>query len=205
MIEIAIFDETRRQLRDRIRRLPAIGTAAERARRLRSLLEEMDVHCDETAQLQDADAVLLASARGTEALVAARLSDERRLHAYARIIARLLVGEIHAPMDAKIEYFGVHRTSSRQDREEDAVVESLAGALIDDRLDAAPRPFYQDVPKLRFAFTPRDAARSTLGGFHQWSQFWYRRSNMYRRWRARRDVSHQIRRICFVLDQPRHA
>jgi len=200
MIETAVLDETRRQLRDRVRTLPGDGSAALRANRLRVMLEEMGVHCDETAQLQDVDAVLLASARGTEAVIAARLTDEERHRVYARIVARLLVGEIHAPIDAKMEYSAGHATASREEREEDAMVAGLAGALVDGRLAAAPRPLYEDVPKLTFAFTPRTAARSTLGGLHQWSVLWYKRSNMYRRWRARRDVSHAIERICIVLD-----
>ena len=200
MIETRFLDDTRRQLRERLRLLPGDGEARGRARRLRALLEEMGVHCDETAALQDVDAVLLASARGTEALIAARLNDDERHHAYARIVARLLVGEIHPPMDAKMEYAGAHWTASREEREEDAMVQGLAGALVDARLDAAPRPLYDDVPKLTFAFTPRTAARSTLGGLHQWSVIWYKRSNLYRRLRARPDVSHAIERICFALD-----
>jgi len=200
MIETAVLDETRRQLRDRLRTLPGDGNAALRADRLRVMLEEMGVHCDETAQLQDVDAVLLASARGTEAIIAARLTDEERHRVYARIVARLLVGEIHAPIDAKMEYPAGRATASRQERQEDAMVAGLAGALVDGRLDAAPRPLYEDVPKLTFAFTPRTAARSTLGGLHQWSVLWYKRSNTYRRWRSRRDVSHAIERICIVLD-----
>ncbi|MBI5285420.1 MAG: hypothetical protein HY874_10040 [Chloroflexi bacterium] len=205
MIETGVLDETKRQLRDRLRSLPGDGSAKMRAARLRMLLEEMGVNCDETAELQDVDAVLLASARGTEALIAARLTDDERHRVYARIVARLLVGELHAPIDAKMEYAGEHATT-REEREEDAVVAGLAGALVDGRLDAAPRPLYDDVPRLTFAFTPRTAARSTLGGLHQWSVLWYRRSNMYRRWRARRDVSHAIERICIVLDRaPAHA
>ncbi len=205
MIEIGVLDETKRQLRDRLRSLPGDGSAVTRAARLRLLLEEMGVDCDETADLQDVDAVLLASARGTEALIAARLTDDERHRVYARIVARLLVGELHAPIDAKMEYAGEHATT-REEREEDAVVAGLAGALVDGRLDAAPRPLYDDVPRLTFAFTPRTAARSTLGGLHQWSVLWYKRSNMYRRWRARRDVSHAIERICIVLDRaPAHA
>jgi hypothetical protein len=200
VIETRFLDDTRRQLRERLRLLPGDGEARVRARRLRALLEEMGVHCDETAALQDVDAVLLASARGTEALIAARLNDDERHHAYARIVARLLVGEIHPPMDAKMEYAGAHWTASREEREEDAMVQGLAGALVDARLDAAPRPLYDDVPKLTFAFTPRTAARSTLGGLHQWSIIWYKRSNLYRRLRARPDVSHAIERICFALD-----
>ncbi len=201
MIEAAVLDETRRQLRDRVRTLPGDGSAALRANRLRVMLEEMGVHCDETAQLQDVDAVLLASARGTEAVIAARLTDDERHRVYARIVARLLVGEIHAPIDAKMEYSTSHATWSREEREEDAMVDGLAGALVDGRLGAAPRPLYDDVPKLTFAFTPRTAARLTLGGLHQWSVLWYKRSNLYRRWRARRDVSQAIERICIVLDR----
>ena len=99
-----------------------------------------------------------------------------------------------------MEYSEGHATLFREDREEDAMVDGLSHALVDGRLDAAPRPLYDEVPRLTFAFTPRTAARSTLGGLHQWSVLWYKRSNLYRRWRARRDVSHAIERICFVLD-----
>ena len=200
MIDTAVLDDTRRQLRNRLRTLPLDGDARLRTYRLRTMLEEMAVHCDDTAELQDVDAVLLTSARGTEALIAARLDDDGRLRTYARIVARVLVGEMHGPIDAKIEYPSKHATASRQEREEDALVAFLAGALVDGRLDAAPRPLFEDVPKLTLAFTPRTAARSTLGGFHLWSDFWYKRSNMYRRWRSRRDVSKAIGRICVALD-----
>lgn len=203
MIDAAVLDDTRRQLRSRLRSLPLDGDVRLRTYRLRAMLEEMAVHCDDTAELQDVDAVLLTSARGTEALIAARLDDAKRLRTYARIIARLLVGEMHGPIDAKIEYPAKHATGSRQEREEDAVVAFLAGALVDGRLDAAPRPLFEDVPKLTLAFTPRTAARSTLGGFHLWSDFWYKRSNMYRHWRSRRDVSHAITRIVGALDDRR--
>lgn len=205
MSDIAMLDGARRQLRERLRTLPADGTATERTRRLRALLEEMGIHCDDTAELQDVDAVLLASGRGTEALVAARLDDVARHRTYARLVARLLVGEMHAPMDAKIEYPGVNKASRKQEREEDAVVVTFASALAEGALDRAPRPLYQDVPKLTLAFTPRTAARSTLGGMHLWSDFWYKRSGMYRRWRSRRDVSNAIGRVCVILDSPRPA
>jgi hypothetical protein len=200
--DLAMLDEARRQLRDRLRTLPADGDARDRTLRLRALLEEMGIHCDDTAELQDVDAVLLASKRGAEALVAARLDDASRHRTYARLVARLLVGEMHAPIDAKIEYPDVHKTSKKQEREEDAVVVSFASALAEGALERAPRPLYEDVPKLTLAFTPRTAARSTLGGMHLWSDFWYKRSNMYRRWRSRRDVSDAIGRVCVILDSP---
>src|SRR4029078_8434842 len=103
---------------------------------------------DDMAELQDVDAVLLTSARGTEALIAARLDNSARLRTNARIVARLLVGEMHGPIDAKIEYPAKHATASRQEREEDAVVAFLAGALSDGRVDAAPRAIFQDAPRL---------------------------------------------------------
>jgi hypothetical protein len=182
-----------------VRTLPGGGEAAAGYRRLRALLQEMGVHCDDDAELQDADAVLLISARGAEALVAARLDDEERRRAYARVVARLLVGEMHPPLDAKAEYPSKHVTFSKQEAEEDALVATFARAVADGRLDTAPRPLYQDVPKLKLAFTPRTAAQSTLGGFHLWSDFWYRRSDMYRRWRSRPGVSTAIGRICTAL------
>lgn len=205
MSDVMLQPDTRRQLRERVRTLPRTGDARARVRRLRSLLEEMGVRCDDTAELQDVDAVLLASPRGTEAIVAARLDDHQRHQAYARIVARLLVSDLHPPIDVRMEYIDGQYVIS-EEREEDAVVSGLAGALVDGRLDKAPRPFYEDVPKLTFAFTPRTAARSTLGGFHLWSDFWYKRSNMYRRWRSRRDVSSAISLVCIVLNPaPAHA
>lgn len=201
-----MHEDTRRSLRDRLRVLPIDGTPQQRTARLRSVLGELGVHCDDTADLHDLDAVLIASPRGTEALVAARLDDDGRLIAYARLAARLLLGDIHDPVDAKMEYAAGSRAPSKQQREEERMVRAIAQAIIDGRLDAAPRPLYEEVPRLTFAFTPRTAARSTLGGFHWWSKTWYRRSGMYRRWRSRRDVSSAIRRIVVVLDRhPIHA
>ncbi|HZP57266.1 MAG TPA: hypothetical protein VFC53_06895 [Dehalococcoidia bacterium] len=199
MTRLALGEDVRRQLRDRVRFLPKHGSAYVRAQRLRSLLEELGIRCDERIDLQDADAVLLASAHGTEAIIAARLSDEERHTAYTRVVARLLVSDMRAPIDARIE--GQHgiRLSTRE-REEDRLVEGLALALASGRLEAAPRPLYDDVPKLTFAFTPRSAARSTLGGLHRWSVLWYKRSDFYRRLRARRRVSEAIGRICVALD-----
>jgi hypothetical protein len=196
-------NELRRQLRERLHYMPQDGDAALRAYRLRALLEELGIRCDETAELEELDAALIASDRGADALIAARLDDDERLLAYARIVARLLVGEMHPPLDAKMEYTGPAVVGSTREREEDAMVRGLARALVDGGLEAAPRPLYDDdVPKLTFAFTPRTAARSTLGGLHQWSVLWYKRSNMYRRWRSRRDVSRAIAQISVVLDRP---
>ncbi|MBF6601291.1 MAG: hypothetical protein IVW36_12360 [Dehalococcoidia bacterium] len=200
MTRLALTDDTRRQLRDRLRFLPTGGEPALQTLRLRALLEELDIHCDESIDLQDLDAVLLASSHGTEALVAARLDVEQRHVAYARLVARLLVSDIHAPIDAKMEYAVAQNGGSTREREEEAIVLGLARALVHGRLESAPRPLYEDVPKLSLAFTPRSAARSTLGGLHRWSVLWYKRSDLYRRLRARPRVSEAIGRICVALD-----
>lgn len=200
MSHLALGSDTRRQLRDRLRFLPHGGEPVMQTFRLRALLEELGIHCDDSLDLHDLDAVLIASSRGTDALVAARLDDEQRHVAYARLVARLLVSDMHAPIDARMEYAGVPYVRTTREREEEAIVAGLAQALVHGRLDAAPRPLYDDVPKLTFAFTPRSAARSTLGGLHWWSVLWYKRSDLYRRLRARRTVSDAIGRICGALD-----
>jgi hypothetical protein len=200
MTLLAIDDRTRRLLRDRLRVLPADGEAALGVLRLRALLEELGVHCDDSLNLQDLDAVLLASERGTDALVASRLDDSQRHAAYARLVARLVITDMHAPIDAKMEYAERHEPSSTREREEEALVLGLASALLTGRLESTPRPLYDDVPQFTFAFTPRSARRSTLGGLHRWSVLWYKRSDLYRRLRARPGVSDAIGRICGALD-----
>jgi hypothetical protein len=202
MIEREIFRGTRRALRERVRALPAVGDDRARVRRLRAVLEEVGVHCDDTADLHDVDAVLFASGRGTEALVAARLDDADRLVAYARIVARLLAGNLTAPVDFKIEYADSSDAPSKRERDEERLVLSLAHAIASGHIDEAPRPLFEDVPAFTFAFTPRAISRSTLGGFHWWSNLWYRRSGTYRAWRRQRGVTNAIGRVCGMLEGP---
>ena len=95
------LDDTRRQIRDRLRTMPHSGEPQAATLRLRALLQEMGVHCDDTAELDDADAILLTSGRGMEALIASRLDDEQRHHAYSRIVARLIIGQMHEPIDQR--------------------------------------------------------------------------------------------------------
>jgi len=186
-------------LRDRLRALPAGGETRVRIRRLRSLLQEAGVRCDDTADLQKVDAFLLASERGVEAMFAAKLDDEQRLLAYARVVARLLADDLQPPLDFKAEYSDTGAAPSRREREDERMVMKLAHAIAEGELEKAPRPIFEDVPSFTLAFTPRSAARSTLGGFHWWSGYWYRRSTMYRWWRSRRDVSDAIERVCGIL------
>ena len=193
-------DDTRQQIRDRVRTMPLDREPRAGVIRLRGLLQEMGVRCDDSAELDEADAILLTSGRGTEAMIASRLDDEQRYQAYARLVARLIIGEMHAPIDAKVEYPSKHFTINREEKEEDATVAKFAIALTEGNLDLAPRSLYEDVPKLQLAFTPRTAAQATLGGMHLWSDYWYRRSTMYRWWRSRPKVSGVIKRVCVMLN-----
>ena len=201
MTESDVAGAVRLSLRDRMRALPTGGETRMRIRRLRAILEEAGVHCDDTAALYDVDAIVLGSGRGVEAMFAARLDDEQRLVAYARIIARLLADDLQPPLDFKAEYADSDDAPSRREREDERMVMRLARAIADGDLGTAPRPIFEDVPAFTLAFTPRGAARSTLGGFHWWSGYWYKRSGMYRAFRSRRDVSDAIQRVCGILNR----
>jgi hypothetical protein len=198
---LVIVEHVRLALRDRVRTLPAGGETRMRTRRLRAVLEEAGVTCDDRADLHDVDAVVLASERGVDAMIASRLDDEQREMAYARIIARLLAGGLKSPIDFKAEYADSNDVPHPREREEERMVVALARAITSGQLDTAPRPLFEDVPAFTLAFTPRTAARSTLGGFHWWSGYWYKRSNMYRAWRARPGVSNAIERVCGILNR----
>jgi len=119
----------------------------------------------------------------------------------SRIVARLLTGELTAPVDFKIEYADSSDAPSKRERDEERLVLSLAHAIASGHIDEAPRPLFEDVPPFTFAFTPRTISRSTLGGFHWWSNLWYRRSGTYRAWRRQRGVTNAIGRVCGILDR----
>ena len=64
----------------------------QRAVAARRLLEELGVHCDETAVLHDLKGFLMSSPRGTEMVVSRDLSDDERVGVYAHLIAHALLG-----------------------------------------------------------------------------------------------------------------
>src|SRR5918911_3740075 len=64
----------------------------QRAVAARRLLEELGVHCDESAALHDLKGFLLSSPRGTELVVSRDLNDEQRVEVYAHLIAHALLG-----------------------------------------------------------------------------------------------------------------
>ena len=47
---------------------------------------------------------MLADLAEMEAMIASRLDDEGRHQAYARIVARLIIGQMHEPIDARARH-----------------------------------------------------------------------------------------------------
>jgi 8-oxo-dGTP pyrophosphatase MutT (NUDIX family) len=73
-------------------RVLRLHASQQRATAARRLLEELGVHCDESAALHDLKGFLLSSPRGTEIVVCRDLGDEERLEVYAHLIAHALLG-----------------------------------------------------------------------------------------------------------------
>ena len=119
------------------------------------------------------DAILLTSGRGMEALIASRLDDEERHRAYSRIVARLISARCTSPSTPRSNT-PQHLTISREEREEDARSQS-SRSRSSKATSTCAAPALRRRPKLTLAWTPRTAARSTLGGMHLWCDYWYRR------------------------------
>ncbi len=189
-------DELALTLSRRLRTLPFSGTAADRAERFRRLLEECGVRCDESLAMTGLVAVIIASHRGTEALVAAGLSDERRCDTYARIVARLLLDQPAGFIDARFEYAGPLPSHARPDeRARQILVEGLASALADGEIEKAPRALYL----IDDDGEPPHARAALQRLLDRWSLALYQRSSLYRRLRARRDVAAALGRVSLAL------
>ncbi len=187
-----------RYLSRNLRSLPTAGTEIDRAERLRRLLEECGVHCDESLRLDGLSAVVLASERGTEALVAAGLSGDRRLDAYARIVARLLLDEPAGAVDARFEYTGpLPSHALPAERSTQVLVNGLAAALAGGDIARAPRALYlKDEPD------PAHVGAAIQRVLDRCSLALYRRSALYRRIRARSDVAAAVGRVRDALTGP---
>lgn len=192
-------DELALTLSRRLRTLPFSGTAADRAERFRRLLEECGVHCDESLAMNGLVAVVLASPRGTEALIAAGLPDERRCDTYARIVARLLLDQPAGFIDARFEYAGPLPAHAKPDeRAQQILVEGLASALADGDIAKAPRALYL----IDDGAEPSRAGAALQRLLDRWSLALYRRSALYRRLRARPDVAAALGRVSLALSGP---
>lgn len=150
----------------------------------RRLLEELGVHCDETASLRDLKGFLLSSARGTEIVVSRYLSDEDRVEVYAHLVAHALLGPDLGGLQlaSQLEYVPGHEPDHRsaQQAREEAVADAVARAIVEGRLEAAPRLVYcRDLGPGRGRLS-----LAVLRGLHVGSLALYRRSRSYQRLRS---------------------
>jgi hypothetical protein len=180
----------------RVLRLHASHQRASAARRL---LEELGVHCDESAVLHDLKGFLLSSPRGTEIVVCRDLGDEERLEVYAHLVAHALLGADtpELALAARFEYVAGRAPGSRPPHEiqEEIVADSVARAILAGRLEAAPRLVYcRDLGPGRGPFS-----RAVLRGLHQGSLALYRRSRSYQRLRSLPVVSALTTRVHTLL------
>jgi hypothetical protein len=156
----------------------------QRAVAARRLLEELGVHCDETAALHDLKGFLLSSPRGTELVVSRDLDDEQRLEVYAHLIAHALLGPDgpELALAARFEYVPGRAPGERRANElrEEVLADAVARAILAGRLEAAPRLIYcRDLGPGRGRFS-----RAVLRGIHLGSLALYRRSRSYQRLRS---------------------
>jgi hypothetical protein len=156
----------------------------DRASAARRLLEELGVHCDESAVLHDLKGFLMSSPRGTEMVVSRDLSDDERLEVYAHLTAHALLGPDgpELALAARFEYVPGRGPGERPAHElrEELLADAVARAILAGRLEAAPRLIYcHDLGPGRGRFS-----RAVLRGLHLGSLALYRRSHSYQRLRS---------------------
>ena len=188
----------------RVLRLHSFGggrgsSTASRAAAARRLLEELGVHCDDDAVLEDLEGFLISSQYGTEMVVRHDLSDDERVEVYAHLIAHALLGEDlpELALAARFEYVPGRAPDDRPSREiqEEVVADAVARAILDGRLEAAPRLVYcRDLGPGRGRFS-----RAVLRGLHEGSLALYRRSRRYQRLRSLPVVTALTTRVHSVL------
>jgi hypothetical protein len=158
--------------------------ARERAAVARRLIEELGVHCDESAVLHDLKGFLLSSPRGTEMVLSRDLTDDERLEVYAHLIAHALLGPDgpELALAARFEYVPGRAPEERPAHElrEAELADAVARAILNGCLEAAPRLIYcRDLGPGRGRFS-----RAVLRGLHEGSLALYRRSRSYQRLRS---------------------
>lgn len=166
------------------RTAPLLETPPSRAAVVRRLLEELGVRCNESAQMHDLKGYLLSSRKGTEIALRHDLTEQERLEVYAHLVAHALLGPDLPTLSpvAQLEYSDGRAPGDRPAHElrEEAVAEAVARAILDGRLEAAPRLVY--CRALGPARGP--LSRAVMSGLHRGSLALYRRSRSYQRLRS---------------------
>src|SRR5690606_24743804 len=136
---------------------------------LRRMLEEAGIHCEESRDLEGLAAFVISSPRGTEMVLSSALGDDERLWIYAHLLAHILIGAHRGQLLTRFEYAEGREPAhlSVDERREETVARSLTRAILDGRLEGAPRYFYGEIslPTVRSGMR-RAAAQTLLAMLH---------------------------------------
>jgi hypothetical protein len=168
---------------------------------VRRTLEELGIHCEADAGLQDLKGFMIASPRGAEIVVSERLGPDERLGVYAHLLAHALLENPELQPDgafySRLEYVeGRRPKATSAERRAEMVADALAKAILRGRLDGAPQYAYKHKrggvagPGLR----PR-LGRMLLEICHRTSLALFWLSPKYQRLRGRPEMSALVRRV----------
>jgi len=171
---------------------------------VRRTLEELGIHCESEANLQDLKGFMIASPRGAEIVISERLGEDERLGVYAHLLAHALLeqvaGEDELPGSfySRLEYVEGREPAGRSnaERHSEMVADALAKAILRGRLDGAPMYSYRHKrePARNRGLRPR-LGRFWLDLCHRTSLALFWHSPKYQKLRARREMSALIRRV----------
>lgn len=172
---------------------------------VRRTLEELGIHCESEADLQDLKGFMIASPRGAEIVVSERLGPDDRLEVYAHLLAHALleqgVGdeeEMQGSFFSRLEYVEGREPADRSsaERRAEMVADAIAKAILRGRLDGAPRYTFRQKREA----TASSGIRPRLGRFflelcHRTSLALFWRSPKYQKLRGRPEMSALVRRV----------
>lgn len=170
---------------------------------VRRTLEELGIHCESDAGLQDLKGFMIASARGAEIVVSDRLGPEERVTVYAHLLAHALLeqgdgADTLGAFFSRLEYVEGREPAGRSSAElrAEMVADALANAILRGRLDGAPKYSYRHTrePSRSHGLRPR-LGRFFLELCHRTSLALFWRSPKYQRLRARREMSALVRHV----------
>ncbi|HEU5316830.1 MAG TPA: hypothetical protein VFX49_12025 [Chloroflexota bacterium] len=189
---------------DRLARPAAGGAGAEALKKdwiVRRTLEELGIHCEADAGLQDLKGFMIASPRGAEIVVSERLGQDERLGVYAHLLAHALLeqgeeGE-EGSFFSRLEYVEGREPAERKgsERKLEMVADALAAAILRGRLDGTPRYAYRHKREVGAAGLRPRLGRFWLELCHRVSLMLFWHSPKYQRLRARREMSYLVRRV----------
>jgi hypothetical protein len=173
---------------------------------VRRTLEELGIHCEADATLQDLKGFMIASHRGAEIVVSGRLDAGERLGVYAHLLAHALIeqGDLlpegQGSFFSRLEYVEGREPAGQSgaERRAEMVADALARAILRGRLDGAPAYAYRHSQEP--GADARAGLRPRLGRFflelcHRTSLALFWHSPKYQKLRGRPEMSALVRRL----------